>query len=191
MAMSRMINGVDVARMTETIDAIKHDPEIAKFRFRASNIWEDGGHNMTTIHDFYGAKQTVEHEQDFHIEADEPEMLLGHDLGANPVEIVLSALASCLTTSLVYHAAARGITIRGVESELEGELDLRGFLGMRDDIRRGYQGISITMKVDADASQETLDELVLLARKQSPVADIVSNPVDLMIKGETLESDLH
>ncbi len=191
MTITRMINGVDVGRLTETIDAIKHDPEIATFRFRASNHWDSGGHNMTTIHDFFGAKQNVDHRHDFHISADEPDMLLGNDQGANPVELALSALASCLTTTLVYHAAARGVTVRAVESELEGDLDLRGFLGMSDTVRCGYKNIGVKMRVDADASQEILDELIELAQKHSPVFDIISNPVNVMVTGEPMVASTH
>ena len=191
MATTKMINGVDVGRLSDTIEAIKHDPEIAAFRFRASNRWESGGHNMTTIHDFYGAKQDVEHLHDFHISADEPDLLLGSDQGANPVEMALCALASCLTTTLVYHAAARGIKIRAVTSELEGELDLRGFLGMSDSVRRGYTGISVKLHVDADASPEILDELIELAQKQSPVFDIISNPVNVTVEGEIMGTGIH
>lgn len=191
MTITRMINGVDVGRLTETIDAIKHDPEIAIFRFRASNHWDSGGHNMTTIHDFFGAKQNINHRQDFHISADEPDLLLGNDQGANPVELALSALAACLTTTLVYHAAARGVTVRAVESELEGDLDLRGFLGMSDTVRCGYKNISVKMRVDADASQEMLDELIELAQKLSPVFDIISNPVNVMVTGEPMIANSH
>ncbi|MDH3999017.1 MAG: OsmC family protein [Desulfuromonadales bacterium] len=182
MTSTDMINGVDVARLNDTITAIKHDPEIALFRFRATNRWDNGGHNTTTIHDFYGAKQTISHAHDFHIDADEPSLLLGSDMGANPVEIVLTALAGCLTTTLVYHAAARGITIRGVESELEGELDLRGFLGLSDEVRNGYKSLCVNMRVDADASRDTLEELVTIAKGLSPVADIISNPVEVLVK---------
>lgn len=191
MTMSKMINGVDVGRLSETIDAIKHDPEVASFRFRASNHWESGGHNMTTIHDFFGAKQNVVHRQDFKISADEPDMLLGSDQGANPVELALTALASCLTTTLVYHAAARGVTVRAVESELEGALDLRGFLGMSDTVRRGYTHIDVRMQVDADASQEVIDDLIELAQKQSPVFDIISNPVNVMVEAMTMTHIAH
>lgn len=191
MITTRMINGVDVDRLSETMDAIKHDPEIATFRFRASNHWESGGHNMTTIHDFFGAKQNIDHRKDFHISADEPDLLLGSDQGANPVELALSALASCLTTTLVYHAAARGITVRAVESELEGDLDLRGFLGMSDTVRRGYKNIGVKMRVDADASQDMLDELIELAQKRSPVFDIISNPVNVVVTGEPMLSGAH
>ena len=191
MTMTRMINGVDVGRLSETIDAIKQDPEVATFRFRASNHWESGGHNTTTIHDFFGAKQNIDHQKEFHISADEPELLLGNDKGANPVELALSALASCLTTTLIYHAAARGVTVRAVESELEGDLDLRGFLGMSDSVRRGYKNIGVKMRVDADASQDMLDELIELAMQRSPVFDIISNPVNVVVTGEPMMTRTH
>jgi uncharacterized OsmC-like protein len=186
-----MINGVDVGRLSETIEAIKHDPEAASFRFRASNHWESGGHSRTTIHDFFGAKQNLNHRQDFQISADEPDLLLGSDKGANPVELALTALASCLTTTLVYHAAARGVTVSAVESELEGALDLRGFLGMSDSVRRGYTHIDVRMQVDADASQEVIDDLIELAQKQSPVFDIISNPVNVMVEAMTMTHIAH
>lgn len=191
MASTGIINGIDVGRLNETMAMIEKDPDIANFRFRASNKWDRGGHSKTVIHDFFGAKQDVEHKHDFVIEADEPNLLLGSDLGANSVELVLSALASCMDTTLVYHAAARGIEIRSIESEIEGELDLRGFLGMSDEVRNGYKSIHINMKIDADASQEKLDELVTLARKLSPLVDILSNPVEVIVKGEPLRKVSH
>lgn len=186
-----MINGVDVERLSGTIDAIKGDPEIAVFRFKATNRWDYAGHSETTIHDFFGAKQNVVHERDFHIDADEPDLLLGKDMGANPVELALSALAGCLTTSLVYHAAARGITVRAVESDYEGELDLRGFLGLSDKVRNGYQNINVNFRVDADADQATVNELIELAQQRSPVFDIISNPVAVRVKGEPMGSGRH
>jgi uncharacterized OsmC-like protein len=186
-----IINGVDIGRLTDTVDAIKGDPGIATFRFRASNRWEMGGHNSTTIHDFFGAKQDIKHDHDFKLDADEPDILLGSDKGANPVEYALTALAGCLTTTLVYHAAARGITIRTVESDLEGELDLRGFLGLSDQVRNGYKSICVKFRIDADASQETLDELVTLAQQRSPVFDIISNPVNVQVQAERMVKEVH
>jgi len=186
-----IINGIDVGRLQDTIAMINNDPEVAKFRFHASNTWDRGGHSKTIIHDFFGAKQDIEHKRDFVIEADEPNLLLGSDLGANSVELVLSSLASCMDTTLVYHAAAQGIEIRSIESEIEGELDLRGFLGMSDEVRSGYKSILINMKIDADASQEQLDELVNLARKLSPLVDILTNPVEVTVKGEPLRKISH
>ena len=128
MSEEKNINGVDVSRLSETIEAIKANPELAKFRFRARNKWIYGGHNRTEIKDFYGAsKEDTSRTESFVMDADEPPILLGEDKGANPVEYVLTALAACLTTSMVYHAAARGIKIEEVESRLEGDLDLHGF----------------------------------------------------------------
>jgi hypothetical protein len=134
----KIVNGVNVDDLHGTIDAIKEQPTIAKFKFCATNQWFDGGHNRTTIRDFYGACQRHEHKNPFVFDADEPPVLLGEDQGANPVEYALTALAACVTTALVYHAAARGIHLEEVESRLEGDLDLRGFLGMDDNVRRGY-----------------------------------------------------
>ena len=108
--------------------------------------------------------------------------MLGTDKGANPVEYALAALAGCLTTSLVYHAAARGIEIEEVESTYEGELDLHGFLGLDDTVRNGYEGINITFKIKSDAPREKLEEIIQVAQQRSPVFDIISNPVPVNVQ---------
>jgi uncharacterized OsmC-like protein len=173
-----VISGVDVDRMMGNIDAITEQPGLAKFQFRAKNHWMNGGLNRSTIQGFYGvgAEDTTRAEA-FVLENDEPDVLLGTDQAANPVEFVLHALAGCLTTSLVYHAAARGIRIDAVESTLEGNLDLRGFLGIDEAVRSGYQGVKVSMQVRGDASEDQLDELVRIAQRRSPVFDIVTNGV--------------
>ncbi|MEW6131232.1 MAG: OsmC family protein [Acidobacteriota bacterium] len=178
-----VVNGVDVTRLFNTINAIKETPTLATFNFRASNQWIKGGHNRSTIKEFYGAGQEDEtRSRPFIFDADEPDILLGEDQGANPVEFVLHALAGCLTTSLVYHAAAQGIHLESVESTLEGELDLQGFLGLSDDIRNGYNDIRVTFNIRSDAPVEKLRELCELAQKRSPVFDIVSNPVPVTVQ---------
>lgn len=182
---NRNINGVDVEKLFSTIDAIKENPGLAKFEFRANNRWINGGHNRTSVKDFYGAgREDTSRQQTFVFDNDEPGVLLGEDNGANPVEFVLHALAGCLTTSLVYHAAAQGIKIDAVESKFEGDLDLRGFLGMNEDVRNGYEDIRVTFKIKSDAPEEKLKELCELAQKRSPVFDIVTNrvPVDVQLK---------
>jgi uncharacterized OsmC-like protein len=175
------LNGVDVERLFSTIDAIKGTPDIAKFKFRASNKWVYGGHNHTTVKDFYGALDEHVHEKLFELDADEPPLLLGEDKGPNPVEYVLKGLAGCLTTSLVYHAAAKGIEIKGVESRLEGDLDLQGFLGLSEDVPVGYKNIRVFFKIDADVSEEEKEELIKMAQKYSPVFDTVSNPTSVTV----------
>lgn len=185
------INGVDVVGLKETVTNIKSDPGMAKCRFRAQNRWVNGGENRTMIHDFFGARQTIAHEKDYRLVADEPPLLLGKDKGPNPVEYVLTALAGCLTSSLVYHAAAQGITIDEVESELEGDLDLRGFLGLSDKVRNGYENIRVKFRIKADAPQAKLDELVKLAQQRSPVFDIVTQPVTVKVSAEKVKGSLH
>lgn len=183
MSEAKIINGVNVDQLFGTIDVIKQKPEIAKFKFRATNKWVNGGHNTTTIKDFYGAGQEdTSRTKPFVMEADEPAVLLGEDAGANPTEYLLAALAGCLTTSMVYHAAARGIKIESIESSYEGDLDLQGFLGLADKVRNGYEGIRVTFKIKADAPEETLQELIEIAQQRSPVFDIVTNPVPVKVQ---------
>lgn len=180
---STTINGVNVEELFKTVDAVKKTAAIAKFRFRADNTWIEGGHNRTSIRNFFGAgEEDTSRKTPFILDADEPKVLLGTDRGANPVEYVLTALAGCLTTSLVYHAAARGIAVEEVESHLEGDLDLRGFLGLSEEVRNGYENIRVTFKIKADATEEQLRELVQLAQKRSPVFDIVSHPVPVSVE---------
>ena len=177
------VNGVDVSRLFNTIHAIKEEPTLAKFKFRARNHWLQGGNTRSTIKNFYGAgSEDTSRTQAFTMDSDEPDILLGEDSAANPVEFVLHALAGCMTTSLVYHAAAQGIRIDAVESTLEGDLNLQGFLGLSEDIRNGYENIRVTFKIRSDASQETLQELCELTQKRSPVFDIVSNPVPVSVQ---------
>ncbi|GKT09709.1 OsmC family protein [Desulforhabdus sp. TSK] len=177
-----VLNGVNVTRLLDTVDAVKGDGDIAKFKFRVRNQWISGGHNRTTITDFHGAKQDHPHEKPFEEDADEADILLGEDTGPNPVEYLLTGLAGCLTSSLIYHAAAKGIEIRGVESRLEGDLDLRGFLGLSKDVPVGYERIRVVFKIDADVSEEQKEELIQMAQKYSPVFNTVSNPTPVTVQ---------
>jgi len=175
-------NGVNVDELFNTIDAVKKAPVIAKFRFRANNEWFDGGHNLTTIKDFYGIQKDHRHEATFKLDADEPPLLLGTGKGPNPVEYLLTALAACVTTSLVYHAAAKGIVLKSVESRLEGDIDVRGFLGISKDVRKGYQEIRMYFKIDADVPDEELQELVQLGPNYSPVFDSITKGVPVKVQ---------
>ena len=179
------VNGVNVDELFGTIDAIKKSPVIAKFKFRAENQWIDGGHNRTTLKNFYGTQQDHEHKEPFVLDADEPPLLLGKDLGPNPVEYALTALAACVTTSIVYHAAAKGVTIRSMESRLEGDIDLQGFLGLKDDVPRGYKEIRMVVTIDADAPPEKLEEIVQLGPTYSPVFDTITRAVPVSVKLES------
>lgn len=182
MAQEKVLNGVNVDQVFSTIDRIKEKPEIAKFSFRARNSWVSGTHNRATVKDFYGALQEDDSRAPLVFEIDEPPVLCGRNKGANPVEYLLVALSGCLTTSLIAHASVRGMEIRNVESRYEGELDLRGFLGISDEVPVGYKNISIYFKIDADLSDAQKLELIEMAKKYSPVYNSVANPVPVSVK---------
>ena len=173
-----IVNGVDVDKLISTIKAIKENPDIANFQFRANTEWINGGHSRTKIQSFYGAGAEDEsRKQPFVIDGDEPPILLGNNVGPNAVETVLSALASCLAVGFVYNAAARGINIKSLTFSLEGYIDLHGFLGLSDEIRPGYKEIRVNYKVESDAPREKLEELCEYVQKTSPVLDIITNKV--------------
>lgn len=180
----KIVNGVNVDNLFKTVLAVKGNPTVAKFNFRAQNRWINGGQNRTTVNEFYGACQTHSRTRPFEYVKDEPPVLLGTDQGANPVEFALTALAGCLTTSLIYHAAAQGINIDEVQSTLDGDLDLQGFLGLSDQIRNGYENINVTFRIKSDAPEAKLQELVELAQKRSPVFDMISNPTPVHVRLE-------
>ena len=178
-----VINGVNVDRMGAMIQAVQQNPNLGTFQFRAKNRWMTGAHNCSTIQSFSAAgEEYTTRKTPFVLDSDEPPVLLGTDQGANPYEFVLHALAAGLTTSLVYHAAARGIHLESVESELEGDLDVQGFLGLSEKVRRGYKEIRVHFAIKSDAPEEQLNELM----RFSPVLDIVSNPVPVSIKIDKL-----
>jgi uncharacterized OsmC-like protein len=171
-------NGVDTAQLFGTLDAIKGQPSLARFQFRARNRWIAGAHNQTTIRDFYAANQEdTSRAEEFVLDAGEPAILLGTDTGPNPAEYLLHALAACLTTSLVYVAAARGVRLTEVESTLEGDMDVQGALGLSDDYRNGFEQIRVTFRVKGDAPEEKLREVVERAQRRSAVFDMVTNGV--------------
>lgn len=181
MAVSTKLNGVDVSRLFETIGAIKETPHLADFKFRLRNRWIDGGLNRSTIKNFYGAGVDNQRHEPFILEADEPPVLLGHDSAPNPVEYLLHALVACVTSALVYHAAARGIKLEEVETRAEGAIDLHGFLGLDDNVRRGYKNIQIKFRIKADVPDEQLEELCRLGPTYSPVFDSITRGVNVEV----------
>lgn len=181
-ATQQVVNGIKPGALFQTIDAIEQDPDVSRFNFRVENSWVNGAHNRATVNDFHGAKTTHRRDKTYFVyDVDEHPVLLGEDRGAGPVDYLLVGLAGCVTTTLVYLASARGVSLSRVDAELDGDLDLRGMLGMSEDVRPGYQGIRMRMMVEGDASREELAELVRLAAQRSPVADTVSHGTRLQV----------
>lgn len=183
--MVKFVNGIDVEGLKNTLGAIKENPALASFKFRASNKWIKGTNNQATVKGYYGAgEEHAKRAVSMTFDEDEPPVLLGNDKGPNPVEWVLVGLSGCLTTSLVAYAAAKGIELRSVESELEGDLDVRGFLNLDPSVRNGYQNIRVHFKIDADASDEEIRKLVEISQQRSPVFDIVTHQVPVQVDFE-------
>ena len=181
-----VVNGVELNRLTDTIEAVKADPKVASFKFRIENRWIDGGQNRTEVQQFSAGGNEIQHKNDLVLEADEPDVLLGTDRAANPVEHLLHALAACVTTSMVYHAAARGIAVEEVESSLEGDLDLRGFLGLAPSVRKGYQQIRLKLRIKADVTDQELRDLAALGPNFSPVFDSITKGVSISVSSERM-----
>ncbi|MFW6031900.1 MAG: OsmC family protein [Phycisphaeraceae bacterium] len=181
MAIQHQINGLDMDQLQETVGQFRQQPEFARFKFHANHRWLGAAHSQTKIDDFYGTCQTHHHDRAFIFDADEPPLLLGKDEGANPVEYVLTALAGCLTTALVFSAAAKGIRVDEVEAELHGDLDVRGFLGIDPNVRNGYQNIDVKFRIKSDAPREQLEQLIADARGASPVFDVLTHPVPVQV----------
>jgi uncharacterized OsmC-like protein len=178
-----IINGLDVNAALATIAAIKADKSLAKFQFRARNTWINGGENRSVIRDFYGAGQEdTSRSVPFEFTNGEPPVLLGNNEGANPVEFLLHALAGCVTTTFVLHAMARGIVIKELSTELSGDLDLQGSLGLDETVSPGYEQIRIRMHVKADCPSEDLDDLLAYAQQHSPVCNTICRPVPVVIE---------
>lgn len=166
--MSMIRNGVDVERLAEIVESMKADPKNAQVKFMANTKWVSGAYSKTNIRDFV-------------MECDEPSALLGTNKVPNPVETILAALGSCLAVGFAYNAAARDINLESLEISLEGDLDLRGFLGVSGDVRPGYQNIKATCRIRSDASKEKLRELYEHVKRTSPVVDILSNAEPITI----------
>jgi uncharacterized OsmC-like protein len=183
-----VVNGVDVDQIIGTIDAVKAAPALAKFTFRVSNRWIRGGQNRTTIRSFWGAGAEIDREP-FVLDSDEPHLMFGEDQAPNPIEYLMHALAGCVTTSFVYQAAMRGVSIEAMESQIEGDIDMQGMFGASDGVRNGFENLHVNLRVRADCSTEVLKELCETTQRRSPVLDIVSRPVSVSVSCEPLHDN--
>jgi len=177
------LNGVDTPTLFGTLDAVKGQPGLAKFQFRARNRWRSGTLSETTIDTFTGAGGEHPHKTTFKMQADHPAVLVGEDRAPLPVEYLLHALATCITGGIANIAAARGVKLTEVESKIEGDIDLLGILGLSKDVRNGYQGIRASFSIKGDAPPEKLQEIVEQSRSRSAVFDVLTNgvPVSLSV----------
>jgi uncharacterized OsmC-like protein len=174
-------NGVDTPTLFATLDAVKGQPAIAQFQFRVSSRWISGTNSRSRTETFTGAGGQHEHKRVYEYDVDHPAVLVGSDEGPTPVEFLLHGLAGCITAGIANIAAARGVTITEVTSKIEGDIDLNGTLGLRKDVRNGYQKVKATFSVKGDAPAETLREIVRQSQARSAVLDVLTNGVPVEI----------
>ncbi|MHC4259221.1 MAG: OsmC family protein [Planctomycetota bacterium] len=188
MAGQEKVNGLDVEALSGCKDDLKDNPDVGKYKFRAKNEWVDGAHCRTEIKDFCAAGEEGSHDKVHVLEGDEPAGLLGEDHGPNATEALLHALGACLNASFIYHAAAQGVKVDELVFELEGDLDLNGFLGVDENVPSNFQQIRVKCRAKADAPREKLEELCDYAQKRSPVFNTVTRPVPVSVTLETAEA---
>ena len=175
-------NGVNVEALFGAQGALKQAPEAAQFKWRASVKWIKGTHSRSTVDTYYGLGAEHKHKKVFTFDADHPEVFAAEDNAATPVEIVLAGLASCLTAGVAAVAQARQVQLRSVSATLEAGMDIRGILGIDDEVRNGFDGIKVTYKIDADASPEDIKAIVAQSQKRSAVYDIITNPTNVTVE---------
>lgn len=175
------LNGVDTPTLFATLDAVKSQPELAKFQFRATNRWQQGTHSQSRLESFHGAGGERKHAREFTFDADHPQVLVGRDNGPTPVEFLLHAIAACITAGIGNIAAARGVTLHEVESTVEGDIDLRGILGLSKEVRNGYEQLRVKLTIKGDAPPEKLQQIVEQSRARSAVYDVLTNGIPVAI----------
>jgi uncharacterized OsmC-like protein len=174
-------NGVNIEALRGARQALTDAPEAAQFQWRARCEWVNGTHSRSTITDFSGLGDQHSHRQAYTIEADHPEVFASEDNGVTPPEIVLGALASCLTAGVATVATNRGVQLRSVTAIVQGEMDLQGILGIDADVRNGFDRIDVRFDIDADASPADIEAIVAQSQKRSAVFDIVTNPTTVQV----------
>jgi uncharacterized OsmC-like protein len=175
-------NGVNVEFLLAAREALAAQPEGADFKWRVSNTWVNGTHSRSSIHGFFGLGQEQSHRTEFVFDGDHPELFSSEDHGPTPVELLLVSLASCLTAGVAAVAQNREIQLRSVTATLQGDMDIRGILGVDPDVRNGFNQIKVSYKVDADATPDDIKALVAQSQKRSAVYDIVTNPTRVTVE---------
>lgn len=174
-------NGVNLEAILGAWQALSDAPAAAQFQWRATCEWVSGTHFRTRVHDFFGLGENYTHKKPFVFDGDHPEVFASEDNGATPVEMLLAALAGCLTAGVATVAANRGIQLRSVTATVEGDQDLQGILGIDPDVRNGYSQIRVRYDIDADATRPEIEAVVAQSQKRSAVFDILTNPTNVAV----------
>lgn len=167
---SQRLNGVDIDAVAGLAGKIQSEPDVASTTWSATVVWTGGFTSQAKIRDFAS------------VPSDEPVSLGGSDTAANPVEQLLSALGNCLAVGYAANAAGLGIEINDLTINLEGDLNLRTFLGLDPDGNAGYEAIRVSVALETNATPEQLARLHEQVAGTSPVGHTLSRPVPVSIE---------
>jgi len=160
------LNGIDVPALEAMADSVKTNPDRRTVAFRVKTEWKGRTKTVARVSDYrFGGETFGRH---FEIHADEPDELLGENTAPNPQELLMAALNACMSVGYAASAAAMGIELEKLEIETEGQLDLRGFLGLDPAIKPGYEAVRYTVRIRSSAPREKLEELHRWVMKTSP-----------------------
>ncbi len=181
MAATNARNGVAVEQLGELVRRVQADPTQGLAKFEARSRWEGGLGTRTEVSHFWlGGERDSSRRQPHAVESDQPTSLLGSDRAANPVELLFAALGSSLVTGYAAQAAARGVTLESLEVTIQGDLDLRMFLGLSERVHSGVQVIRVKTQVRMDASDEVLAEIKAAVERGSPVWNTLTRPAKII-----------
>jgi uncharacterized OsmC-like protein len=175
-------NGVNVEFLLTAREALAAQPEGANFKWRVNNTWVNGTHSRSSVQGFFGLGAEQNHRTEFTSDGDHPELFSAADNGPTPVETLLVSLAGCLTAGVAAVAQNWEIQLRSVSATLEGDMDIRGILGVDPEVRNGFSRIKVSYAIDADASPEDIKALVAQSQKRSAVYDIITNPTNVVVE---------
>lgn len=175
-------NGVNIDALLAAREALTDEPEAAKFIWRAESEWQNGAHTQSSVERFFGLGEEHRHLRTFRYDTDHPELFAAKDNGATPVELMLVALAGCLTGGIAAVASRRGIRLHSVTARLAAGMDIQGIMGIDADVRNGFDRITVDYDIKADASEEDIASLVAQSQKRSAVFDTITNPTNINVK---------
>jgi uncharacterized OsmC-like protein len=175
-------NGVNVEFLLGAREVLASQPEAADFKWRVTNTWVRGTHSRTSVHGFFGLGEERTHKSEFVFDGDHPEVFQAEDQGPTPVEVLLVALAGCLTAGVAGVAQNREIQLRSVTATVQGDMDIRGILGVDPEVRNGFSQIKVTYNIDADATPDEIKALVAQSQKRSAVFDVITNPTNVIVE---------
>jgi uncharacterized OsmC-like protein len=174
-------NGINLEATLAARDALAAQPEAAAFQWRASCQWVNGTHSRSTVEEFFGLGTDQPRSRSFVYDVDHPELFAAEDNGATPVELLLVALAGCLTAGIASVAANRGIQLYSVKAVVTGEMDMQGILGIDPEVRNGFGQINVRYEIDADATADEIKAVVAQSQKRSAVFDSLTTPTNVVV----------